>query len=502
MVGKAGTGNGFRGLLDYLLAGADGQQHDRVEWLSVRNLATEDPALLPAILRSTAAQSERVEKPVYHLVISLDPNERVGPKAFEQIVERTLRDLQLEEHQAVLVAHRDTEHPHVHVMLNRVHPETRIAWDNRHDWARIERSLRHQERELGLREVPGRHYVLPGQERYREVGLSSGARLEAARTGEKPFGEQVRELARDSLRKAQTWDEVHRELAEVGLFLERRGRGLVISNGERRAKASFVDRKASRGALETRLGPFVDPPREFVASAPERWADVQGLRREMTDLTERYKKSEERRRQEQAERFDENRRREEIHRLEGRFRTSSAELDRRMVAVFEEPTKSRERLVQAINRDGLEPTLERLQRKPQRFGRLRGRGGLLTNAERWAARDQAGHVATAARDVAKISGRLEALRTPFERAVRDVSQPAEKGLGKAGRRLARSANHRVQRMGWQLAARVLPGAQLRVLRNVLKLGVGWNVPHLKVLALSLEVGQRIVKASFEVGRKR
>jgi hypothetical protein len=104
--------------------------------------APEDPRLLPAILRSTAAQSERVEKPVYHLVISLEPEERLPRVEFEQIVDRTLKDLDLEEHQAVVVAHRDTDHQHVHVMLNRVHPETALAWDNGHDFARIERNLR------------------------------------------------------------------------------------------------------------------------------------------------------------------------------------------------------------------------------------------------------------------------------------------------------------------------------------------------------------------------
>ena len=60
-------------------------------------------------------------------------------------------------------------------------------------------------------------------------------------------------------------------------------------------------------------------------------------------------------------------------------------------------------------------------------------------------------------------------------------------MGAAGRTLARSANLRVKRMGYGLAGGgegVLPTAQVRMLRNVLKLGTGWNVPHLKLLALS------------------
>ena len=499
MIGKAGIGSGFRGLLDYLLAGSDGQQHDRVEWLSVRNMMTDDPDLVPAILHATAARSTRVEKPVYHLVISLDPEERLEREQLEGVVDRTLRDLHLEEHQAVVVAHRDTEHPHVHVMLNRVHPETGLTWHNGHDFARIERSLRHQERELGMREVPGRHFVLPGQERHRDVNLSTGARLEAERTGEKPFGEQVRELAREALLKAESWEALHRELAEVGLYVERRGRGLVLSNGKRRVKASFVDRQASRGGLEQRLGPFVAPPSELVAQAPQRWADIAGLRREMQDLTAGYQAHEAREREERGARFTEGRRREEIDRQELRVRAVSDAFDRRLAVVFQDPVQARERLLQAIRERGHQKPLETLERKPQEFGRLRGRGGVFTNAERWAAVDGAGPAATAARDLTDMSKHLEELRRPLERT---VCKSAEKAMGAAGRTLARSANERVQRMGWQVAAKVLPTAQVRMLRSVLKLGTGWNVPHLKVLALSLEAGRRVLKAGLELGMER
>ncbi|MCP3963601.1 MAG: relaxase/mobilization nuclease domain-containing protein [bacterium] len=101
-------------------------------------------------MHSTAAENPRVEKPVYHLSISLDPQERLEPEVLRGVAERTLRDLGLEHHQAVLLAHEDTEHQHVHVMVNRVNPATRKAWRAGHDYARIEWSLRQQERELTL----------------------------------------------------------------------------------------------------------------------------------------------------------------------------------------------------------------------------------------------------------------------------------------------------------------------------------------------------------------
>ena len=61
-------------------------------------------------------------------------------------------------------AHQDREHAHLHVMVNRVHPETGVAWERWQDRPVIERALREQERVYGLREVPGRLHQLDGRE--------------------------------------------------------------------------------------------------------------------------------------------------------------------------------------------------------------------------------------------------------------------------------------------------------------------------------------------------
>ena len=50
----------------------------------------------------------------------------------------------------------DTAHRHVHIIANRVHPETTRAWSNSHDYRRLEVSLRKQAEARGLPYVPGR----------------------------------------------------------------------------------------------------------------------------------------------------------------------------------------------------------------------------------------------------------------------------------------------------------------------------------------------------------
>jgi hypothetical protein len=101
---------------------------------------------------------------VYHLSVSFDWGDPVDRVTITRVADRVLSDLGLDRHQALIVAHRNKQHPHIHLMINRVHPDTLRAWDSRHDYTRVEQSLRSQERDLGLREVPGHHSQLDGQE--------------------------------------------------------------------------------------------------------------------------------------------------------------------------------------------------------------------------------------------------------------------------------------------------------------------------------------------------
>ena len=102
MIAKVTRGRGFKGLMSYLLTGSDGSQPERVEWTAGRHLFTADTDLIPALMHGTAAQSDEVERPVYHLTISLHPSEQLDREALEQVVDRTLTDLGLEQHQAFL----------------------------------------------------------------------------------------------------------------------------------------------------------------------------------------------------------------------------------------------------------------------------------------------------------------------------------------------------------------------------------------------------------------
>jgi hypothetical protein len=144
----------FTWLVGYLLGQERETGPERVEWTTTRNLPTSDPELAARVMRDTAAQNPSTKKPVYHIMLSAAPGDSIDRAMMERMADRVLDRLGLTEHQAVLVAHLDRPHHHLHIMVNRVHPETGRAWSTWQDWAPVMEVLREEERALGLQQVP------------------------------------------------------------------------------------------------------------------------------------------------------------------------------------------------------------------------------------------------------------------------------------------------------------------------------------------------------------
>ena len=455
MIAQAHRGGDFAGLFAYLMTGKDGRHPERVEWTATRNLPFDKPALAPEIMAATADQNLVIRKPVYHLSVSLDPNESLDRRGFERVVDRTLADLGLGKHQALIVAHNDRPHDHVHVMVNTVHPETGRSWRPSFDYARIERSLRQQEQELGLRQVPGRHFALDGQERFRGASrsLPEGAFRAAERTGKPSFVELARQIVRPDLRRAKSWIEIHRRLDEYGLGLAKRGRGLVLTNGEQTVKLSLVDRQSSLSRLEKRCAAW-QPPAGYQQPSPERWRDVALLRRLGERLSRDKAAVDQRERVEQTARFERHRAIEEAAREQ---RQLSDQLDHRLARIYRDPGEARRRLMDRSWDEGA--LRSRFVPKPEAFGQLRGRGGFFTTDERWDALETVP-------EVAQTLLRLGKIKSPPPPEIRH--KPSNQSPAPhPTRRRDRLATRLVQRMGWKLVARILPPSHLTAVRLAL-----------------------------------
>jgi hypothetical protein len=147
-----GRGTSFKGALVYVLHDKDAQTSERVGFVELHNLATDDPrrawremkGLCDAAdelkKRSGAkATGRKLTKPVY--AFSLNWHEADNPDAahMRETAVDALRALGMENHQAVIVEHTDRPHKHVHVIVNLVDPETGQAVSLSNDEHKLDR---------------------------------------------------------------------------------------------------------------------------------------------------------------------------------------------------------------------------------------------------------------------------------------------------------------------------------------------------------------------------
>ena len=136
----AGKGRSFKGAGLYYLHDKQARTSDRVAFTHTLNLPTEDAekgigwmahtAMRQSEIKRAAggvAKGRKLRDPVYAYSLSWHPDEQPNREQMIAAALETLKRLDLEGHEAVLVAHNDEPHPHIHVIVNRVNPETGIA---------------------------------------------------------------------------------------------------------------------------------------------------------------------------------------------------------------------------------------------------------------------------------------------------------------------------------------------------------------------------------------
>jgi hypothetical protein len=155
-------GKSFKGLASYLTHDPDAKSSERVGWTHTLNLAHDhvsssvDEMLWTArnaeLLKQEAgvrAGGRATENTVKHISINWSPDEKPSKDHIIETAEGFLRHMNWHEHQALVVAHEDKAHPHVHLMLNAVHPETGLRLDDNFERRRAQGWALQYEQENG-----------------------------------------------------------------------------------------------------------------------------------------------------------------------------------------------------------------------------------------------------------------------------------------------------------------------------------------------------------------
>lgn len=265
----------FKSSALYLAGRTKGLSTDRVAWMEARNLETTDPLAASAIMEATAAQNLRCKKPVYHFVLSFDPKDarrgKLPPEVLREIAGEAIERMGLTEHQMLVYAHKDTKHPHMHFLINRVHPTTGKAFDRHNDGRRLTELCREiaRERELNIPRDKERIRELEKVDDFDLVesldAPTEGEYWQAKREEREPqiaMGKDevkaLREKVQGHFYNAKDWHDLTARLGAQSVFLQRKGQGLVLAKGERFAKLSQMGKGVRLTELEDRFGERFD----------------------------------------------------------------------------------------------------------------------------------------------------------------------------------------------------------------------------------------------------
>lgn len=194
----------------------------------------------------------------YHLIASFHEGERPTRNQLDDI-EQTLADaLGMGDHQRLAAVHDNTDHLHIHMAINKVHPETLRNVTPYRDYHLLQAACRELEQRHGLIVDMGD----PEAER-----VSARAQDFEAQQGQESFqswvkGEPGQRVTALMERPEPSWEQLHQALDEDGLEIAPRGAGFVIrdqADHHLSIQASQVSRSLSKGELTRRLGNYQEP---------------------------------------------------------------------------------------------------------------------------------------------------------------------------------------------------------------------------------------------------
>lgn len=158
----AKRGGSFKGAALYYLHDKKALTTGRVAFTHTENLPTRDPDKAIKCMAWTAMNAQQIkvragekltgrkpEVPVYTYSLAWHPNQEPTQKQMLEAAKETLKRLKLDKHEALFVGHSDTDHPHIHVIVNLVNPKTGVMQQMPNDFHVLSRWAQEYERKWG-----------------------------------------------------------------------------------------------------------------------------------------------------------------------------------------------------------------------------------------------------------------------------------------------------------------------------------------------------------------
>lgn len=239
MMAKIIKGQGFRGVVNYIL-----NQEKKAEILDSDGVMLDDPE---AIIESFNFQTElnpRILKPVGHISLnfSAQDQEKLSSELMVQIARDYMSRMGITDTQYLISRHYDKEHPHVHLVFNRIDYMGHTISD-RYERVRSEKICKELTRDYGL-------YFAPGKEKVKENRLREPDKTKY----------EIYHSLKTIIPQCNNWDQLIQRLKDqnIGVTFKYKGKsdeiqGVIFDKNSYSFNGSKVDRQFSYSKINYQL---------------------------------------------------------------------------------------------------------------------------------------------------------------------------------------------------------------------------------------------------------
>lgn len=258
MIAKAVKGAGFGGALRYDL------EKEKAALLDT-NLTAHTPKEMAREFGTIRKLRPNLKKAVCHVSLSAAPGEKLSDDQWRTIGERYLTGMGFLNNQYVMTRHHDTEHEHVHLVINRISHDGSVVTDSQ-DYKRQEIIMRQIEQDYGLRQVQNSSDSLRRAPTQKELEL-------ALRTGKASNRQILQALCDEAMSDCANISQYAERLAVAGVKIiptlqqeDRKLSGLIylMPDGKSRLKGSDLGKVYSPAGL-AKKGVTYEKDRDFNA---------------------------------------------------------------------------------------------------------------------------------------------------------------------------------------------------------------------------------------------
>lgn len=198
MIAKIVQGRGFRGVINYVL------EKERAQLLQAEGIRLKDRE---AIIRSFVTQSElnpKITKPVAHISLDFSAQDkgRLTDAFMVKVAQEYLQEMGYSNTQYLIARHHDTDHPHIHMVINRIDNDGRRISDQ-NERLRSTKVCMELTKKYGL-------YIASGKENVKREWLKGNDKTKY----------EIYDALKKAIPQSLTWGQLQATLKQSGIGLE------------------------------------------------------------------------------------------------------------------------------------------------------------------------------------------------------------------------------------------------------------------------------------------